>query len=93
MSKVVDDDALSLQVLNTLCVNVVDLDDVVCVEVVVVVLLCDDSLCVQVIAVDCCDDCLVVLMMDVVLDDECLACGKVLLDCLVLDDVIVLNPS
>ena len=60
--------------------DVVDLDDVVGVEVVVVVLLGDDSLCVQVVAVDSGDDGLVVLMMDVVLDDEGLACGKVLLD-------------
>ena len=73
--------------------QIVDLDDVVCVEVVEVVLLCDDSLCVQVVAVDCCDDCLVVLMMDVVLNDECLACGKVLLDLLVDNDGIVLDPS
>ena len=80
MSVVVDDDALSSQVLNTLGVDVVDLDDVVGVEVVVVVLLGDDSLGVQVVSVDCGDDSLVVLMVDVVLDDEGLACGKVLLD-------------
>ena len=73
--------------------DVVDLDDVVCVEVVVVVLLCDDSLCVQVVAVDCCDDCLVVLMVDVVLNDECLACSIVLCLLSLLDDVIVLDPS
>ena len=93
LSVVVDDDALSLQVLNTLGVNVVDLDNVVGVVVVVVVLLGDDSLCVQVVSVDSCNDCLVMLMMDVVLNDECLACGKVLLDLLVDNYLLVDDPS
>jgi hypothetical protein len=74
-------------------VDVVDLDDVICVEVVEVVLLCDDSLCVQMASVDSCDNCLVVLVVDVVLNDECLACGELLLDCLLDDDVIVCDPS
>ena len=92
MSVVVDGDTVGGQVLDALCVNVVDLDNVVGVEVVEVVLLCDDSLCVQVIAVDCCDYCLVVLMMDVVLNDKCLACREVLLDCLVDNDLIMNDP-
>ena len=77
---IVDGHSLGLQLLDALCVDVVDLDDVVGVEVVVVVLLGDDSLGVQVVAVDGGDDGLVVLMVDVVLNDEGLACGKVLLD-------------
>jgi hypothetical protein len=90
---VVDDDALGSQVLNALSVEVVDLDDVVGVEVVVVVLLGDDALGVQVVAVDGGDDGLVVLMVDVVLDDEGLAGGIVLSLVLVLDDVVILDPS
>ena len=60
--------------------DVVDLDDVIGVEVVEVVFLGDDSLCVQVTSVDCCNNCLVVLMVDVVFNDNCLGCSKVLLD-------------
>ena len=90
---VVEDTSLTGNVLDSLTVDVVDSGDVVCDIGVVLVLVCDDSLCVQVVSVDCCDDGLVVLMMDVVLNDECLACGKVLLDRLVDDNVVVLNPS
>ena len=73
--------------------NVVDLDNVVCVEVVEVVLLCDDSLCVQVASVDCCNDCLVVLVMDVVLNNECLACSILFLFLSVDDNVVIGDPS
>ena len=93
MSVVVDGHALGSQILDALCVDVVDLDHVVGVEVVVVVLLGDDSLRVQVVAVDRGDDGLVVLMMHVVLDDKSAASGKVLLDLLVDDHIVVLDPS
>ena len=73
--------------------DIVDLDNVVCVEVVIVVLLCDDSLCVQVVSVDCCDDCLVVLMVGVVLNDKCLACSIALLLFSVDDNIVVCDPS
>ena len=73
--------------------DIVDLDDVVGVEVVEVVLLGDDSLGVQVVAVDGGDDGLVVLMMHVVLNDKGLASGKVLDDRLVLNDLIISDPS
>ena len=90
---VVHSDALRLQLLDALRVDVVDLDDVVGVEVVVVVLFGDDSLCVQVSSVHSSDDDLVVLMVDVVLNDVGLASGKVLLGRLVDNNVIVLDPS
>ena len=93
MLKVLSGDTLASQSLDTLSVNVVDLDDVVGVEVVEVVLLGDDSLGVQVVAVDGGDDGLVVLMVDVVLDDEGLAGGKVLDDLLVLNDLVIGDPS
>ena len=52
--------------------DVVDLDELVCDVCVEVVLVCDDSLCVQVVAVDCCDDLLVECCVVVVLSDDCL---------------------
>ena len=93
MLVVLGGDTLALQSLDTLGVDIVDLDNIVGVEVVEVVLLGDDTLGVQVVSVDGGDDSLLVLMVDVVLNDECLACGKVLINCLVLYDFIVLNPS
>ena len=93
MLEVLGGDTLASQSLDTLSVDIVDLDDVVGVEVVEVVLLGDDSLGVQVVAVDCGDDGLVVLMVDVVLNDKGLAGGKVLDDLLVLNDLIISDPS
>ena len=93
MLKVLGGDTLASQSLDTLSVDIVDLDDVVGVEVMEVVLLGDDALSVQVIAVDGGDDSLVVLMVDVVLDDKGLGGGKVLGD-LLLDDLIIIgDPS
>ena len=93
MSVVLSGDTLTLQSLDTLGVDIVDLDNVVGVEVVEVVLLGDDALGVQVVSVDGGDDSLLVLMVDVVLNDECLACGKVLSDALVLNNWIISDPS
>ena len=93
MLEVLSGDTLANQSLDTLSVDIVDLDDVVGVEVVEVVLLGDDSLGVQVVAVDGGDDGLVVLMVDVVLNDEGLGGSKVL-DDLLLDDLIIIgDPS
>ena len=93
MLEVLGGDTLASESLDALSVNVVDLDDVVGVEVVEVVLLGDDALSVQVVAVDGGDDGLVVLMMDVVLDDEGLARGKVLVDLLVDNNVVIGDQS
>ena len=93
MLKVLGGDTLALESLDTLSVNVVDLDDVVSVEMVEVVLLGDDALSVQVIAVDSGNDSLVVLMMNVVLNDKCLAGGKVLIDLLVDNLIVIGDPS
>ena len=90
---VVDWDALALQSLHTLRVYVVDLDDVVRVKVMEIVLLCDDTLRVQVISVDCRDHCLVVLMVHIILNDKCLACLIVLLGCLVDNNVVIGHPA
>ena len=93
MLEVLGGDTLASQSLDTLSVDIVDLDDVVGVEVVEVVLLGDDSLGVQVVAVDGGDDGLVVLMMHVVLNDKGLAGGKVLDDLLILNNLIISDPS
>ena len=93
MLEVLGGDTLALESLNTLSVDIVDLDDVVGVEMVEVVLLGDDALGVQVIAVDGGDDSLVVLMVNVVLNDEGLAGGKVLSDLLVDNDIVIGDPS
>ena len=78
-------------VLDSLSVDVVDLDNVVCDVCVVLVLVVNDSLCVQVISVDCCDDCLVQCCVVVVLSDNCLLVGIVCLQnsllCWQLDNV------
>ena len=68
----VDDSSLAGDVLDALLMDVVDLDQLVgdvCVEVVLVG---DDSLGVQVVAVDCGDDLLVKGGVVVVLSDDCL---------------------
>ena len=75
---VVEDSSLASDVLNTLSVDVVDSCDVVCDVCVVLVLVCDDSLCVQVVAVDCCDDVLVECGVMVVLSDNSL---DILIEC------------
>ena len=75
---VVEDSSLALDVLDSLLVNVVDSCDVVGDVCVVLVLVCDDSLCVQVVAVDGGDDVLVECGVVVVLSDDGL---QVLVEC------------
>ena len=69
---IIEDSSLASNVLDSLLVDVVDSCDVVCNVCVVLVLVCDDSLCVQVVSVDCCDDVLVKCCVVVVLSDDCL---------------------
>ena len=66
----VADSSLAGDVLDALTVDVVDLDDLVGDVCVVLVLVGDDSLCVQVVAVDGGDLCLVECGVVVVLSDD-----------------------
>ena len=68
----VADSGLALDVLDTLSVDIVDLDDLVGDVCVVLVLVGDDSLCVQMVAVDGGDGGLVECGVVVVLSDDCL---------------------
>ena len=80
LSSLVEDSLLAWNVLNTLTVNVIDLGDVVGHVQVVEVLIGHNSLGVQVVAVDLCDDGLVELRVVVVVSDDCLQVGIIGLD-------------
>ena len=73
--------------------DIVDLDNEVGVEMVEIVLLGDDSLGVQVIAVDSCDDGFVMLVVDVVLNDKRLASGEIVVDLLFEHNIVMNDPS
>ena len=73
----VADSGLALDVLDTLSVDIVDLDDLVGDVCVVLVLVSDDSLCVQMVAVDGGDGGLVECGVVVVLSDDGLDIGIV----------------
>ncbi len=77
---VVEDSSLALNVLYSLSVNVVDLDDVVGDVRVVLAVIVDDALRVQMVSVHCCDDRLVVCCVIAVLSHDCLQVGVVCLE-------------
>ena len=69
---VIENSFLASYVLNALLMNVVYLNHVVCNICVVLILVCNDALCVQVMSVYLCDNSLVKLCIVIVLSDNCL---------------------
>ena len=78
--EVIKHSRLALHVLHSLSVNVVHLDHIVCHICIIVVLVGDDALRVQVIAVDCGDHSLIERCVVVVLSHHCLLVGIICLD-------------